>query len=162
MKRFNSLMCILIFCCACEVKQTSTPKESIHPTANGNLSETVTSQPQKTTAPEMKESITDTNKIENSLNFTRSPQEIGFANSWDVEFGDVDGDGDLDAFVANSVQGSAGNTLWLNDGSGSFSPIDQDLGYGQSISLGDLDDDGDLDALVTNWWGGRNQHLVDQ
>ena len=46
-----------------------------------------------------------------------SGQSLGSSTSRDVSLGDVDGDGDLDAFVANQFQG---NRVWLNDGSGSF------------------------------------------
>ena len=36
-----------------------------------------------------------------SAGFFASPQVFGFAHSQDVALGDIDGDGDLDAFVAN-------------------------------------------------------------
>ena len=64
--------------------------------------------------------------------------------------GDVDGDGDLDAFVANWGQP---NTVWLNNGFGFFADSTQSLGTSQSsgISLGDVDGDGDLDAFVANY-----------
>ena len=43
---------------------------------------------------------------------------LGGGNSQDVALGDLDGDGDLDAVVANfSGQSQA---IWTNDGSGSF------------------------------------------
>jgi len=63
--------------------------------------------------------------------------------------GDLDGDGDLDAFVVNSVQA---NRVWLNNGSGVFSDSGQALGpsSGYGVSLADLDGDGDLDAFTAN------------
>ena len=43
--------------------------------------------------------------------FTDSGQSLGSANSFSVALGDLDGDGDLDAFVAN--YSSTANTVWL-------------------------------------------------
>lgn len=62
----------------------------------------------------------------------------------------MDGDGDLDAFVANDM---APDQIWVNDGAGLFSspsPIMGSGGAGRSAALGDLDGDGDLDAWVAN------------
>ncbi len=74
---------------------------------------------------------------------------LGNYSSAEVALGDVDGDGDLDAFVASD---SEANQVWLNDGSGSFSLSGNSLGgsYSQDVSLGDLDGDGDLDSFVAN------------
>jgi len=62
----------------------------------------------------------------------------------------IDGDGDLDAVVANDNQA---NRVWLNNGSGTFSASGNDLGDSVSlgVSLGDVDGDGDLDAVVANY-----------
>ncbi len=94
-----------------------------------------------------------------SLSFIDSGQRLGAANSWDVALGDLDGDGDLDAFVANSAQGKAKNAVWINDGQGSFTRSEQTPGYGQGVTLGDLDDDGDLDAVVTHWSENKNSAI---
>ena len=56
--------------------------------------------------------------------FTDSSQSLGSSESLGVELGDVDGDGDLDAFVANDGQ----NEVWLNDGNGNFTESSQSLG----------------------------------
>ncbi|MFC2072848.1 FG-GAP-like repeat-containing protein, partial [Chloroflexota bacterium] len=82
-------------------------------------------------------------------NFEDSGQSLGSSSSSGVSLGDVDGDGDLDAFVANYTQA---NRLWLNDGSGSFADSGQSLGSSGSygVSLGDIDGDSDLDAFVAN------------
>ncbi|MCP4415219.1 MAG: hypothetical protein GY805_01260 [Chloroflexi bacterium] len=82
--------------------------------------------------------------------FSDSGQALGNSNSFGVVLGDLDGDNDLDAFVANTV--SHANKVWLNDGDGTFSDSGQNLGNSDSygIVLGDLDDDGDLDAFVGN------------
>ncbi len=57
--------------------------------------------------------------------FTDSGQALGSSNSQSVALGDLDGDGDLDAMVANSFQA---NTVWTNDGSGTFTKTGQPLG----------------------------------
>ena len=83
------------------------------------------------------------------IEFVDSGQALGNSNSQSVALGDLDGDGDLDAMVANFNQPS---TVWTNDGTGTFTDSGQALGDSQSrsVSLGDLDGDGDLDAMVAN------------
>jgi hypothetical protein len=74
---------------------------------------------------------------------------FGKYNSFGVALGDLDGDGDLDAFVANYGEP---NKVYFNDGLGIFSDAGQSLGLDNSydVGLGDLDGDGDLDAFVVN------------
>jgi hypothetical protein len=96
--------------------------------------------------------------------FQDSGQSLGSASSRDVALGDLDGDGDLDAFVAEA----GANSVWLNQGgaqggaAGVFSEAGS-LGsaFSEGVALGDLDGDGDLDAFVANsdgpdrvWLGG--------
>jgi len=78
-------------------------------------------------------------------------QLLGDSLSTSVALGDLDGDGDLDAFVANSNYGP--NEVWLNDGTGIFTDSGQLLGESSSndVALGDVDGDGDLDAFVANF-----------
>jgi hypothetical protein len=85
--------------------------------------------------------------------FTDSGQRLGRSNSKAVALGDLDGDGDLDAFVGN---GKA-DEVWINTGGaqsgtpGVFSDSGQRLGSSHTIAvlLVDLDGDGDLDAITT-------------
>jgi hypothetical protein len=69
--------------------------------------------------------------------FSGSDATADTRSSRGVALGDLDGDGDLDAFVANYHV----NRVYLNDGSGSFSgsdaTADAHLSYG--VALGDLD-----------------------
>ena len=66
-----------------------------------------------------------------------------------VALGDVDGDGDLDAFTA--VNSQISNRLFLNDGTGVFTDSGQEIGQvggNVDVELGDVDADGDLDAVI--------------
>ena len=80
--------------------------------------------------------------------FGHSGQNLGTQKTFDAALGDLDGNGELDAFVVNL---SEGNSVWLNNG-GKFTDAEQALGDHASadVSLGDLDRDGDLDAFVAN------------
>jgi len=81
--------------------------------------------------------------------FIDSGQALSSSLNYGLDPGDVDGDGDLDAFVANYNQP---NKVWLNNGTGTFTDSGQALGSSTSndLALGDLDGDGDLDAFVAN------------
>lgn len=87
--------------------------------------------------------------------FTDSNQRLGFTNAYSVALGDLDVDGDLDAFIANSSHRGANpaDKVWLNDGKGGFFDSGQSLGtfYSLTVALGDLDHDGDLDAFTGSW-----------
>jgi hypothetical protein len=88
-------------------------------------------------------------------NFTDSGQRLGRSNGRSVELGDVDGDGDVDAAVANGTTlfgiAKQPNVIWLNDGSGILA-ASQELGNSATtaVALGDIDKDGDVDAIFSN------------
>ncbi|MCP4540894.1 MAG: DUF11 domain-containing protein, partial [Chloroflexi bacterium] len=81
-----------------------------------------------------------------------SPTFGGAYPSSDVSLGDLDGDGNLDAVVANDLDRP--QEVYLNDGSGRFfaHPVTSTFGTGnsQALALGDLDSDGDLDVMIVN------------
>ncbi len=65
---------------------------------------------------------------------------------------DFDNDGDVDLYVCNDQ--SDQNTMYINNGNGTFSkpesPLSEDLGNSYSQAWSDFDNDGDLDVLVGN------------
>ncbi len=76
-------------------------------------------------------------------------EEASYGGIW----GDYDSDGDLDLFVAN--QWSQYNSLYNNNGDGSFTkittgPVVETGSDSYGGSWGDYDNDGDLDLFVTN------------
>ena len=87
------------------------------------------------------------------LRYVDTQQRLGNAFSFGVSLHDFDGDGDLDAFVANSNICGAANEVWWNDGRGRFADSGQRLGWENSweVALGDFDGDGDMDAFVPNY-----------
>jgi len=84
--------------------------------------------------------------------FSDSGQVLGTGFTNDVALGDVDGDGDVDAFVANS---EGPTLLFVNQGGlqggveGIFVDSGQALGNDGGFVLGDVDGDGDVDALIS-------------
>jgi hypothetical protein len=64
-----------------------------------------------------------------------------------IAAGDLDGDGDLDLYLARS--GNQADEVWFNNGQGIFTRSAQFLGAGDSITaaMADLDGDGDLDVV---------------
>lgn len=93
--------------------------------------------------------------------FSDSGQLLGRSEDLAVALGDLDGDGDLDAFFG----GVAADTVWLNDGAGTFSDSGQILGQSETrqVQLFDLDGDGDLDAFCAGpgaWQVWLNQRGV--
>ena len=69
-----------------------------------------------------------------------------------VTLGDLDGDGDLDACVANASSNNV--SVLLNLGGGTFAPTSPPTfavgNFPGSVTIGDLDGDGDLDAMTSN------------
>ena len=79
-----------------------------------------------------------------------------------VALADLDGDGDLDAYLVQSGRVDrtlaaefSANRLYMNSGDGYFEEVEGasgagDRGYGMGVAAGDYDNDGDIDLYVTN------------
>jgi hypothetical protein len=83
-------------------------------------------------------------------NFLDSGQALGNGYSIGCALGDLDKDGDLDAYVSNYHEFfGEPDEVWLNDGAGIFT-LHQSVGNSESgyVDLGDLEGDGDLDVLI--------------
>ncbi|SVD89414.1 uncharacterized protein METZ01_LOCUS442268, partial [marine metagenome] len=96
-----------------------------------------------------------------SGSFTDSGQNLNqggsYNNSSGVDLADLDGDGDLDALVANEYDYSK---VWLNNGAGVFSYTSQNIDHGHysyDVELADFDGDGDMDAFFANYHGQSNR-----
>jgi large repetitive protein len=77
-----------------------------------------------------------------------------------VALGDVDGDGDLDAYLGRFGQ----DRLYLNGGTGVFTDVTAVnlpaiLDTTRAVALGDVDGDGDLDAFAGNSWVNAQNRL---
>jgi large repetitive protein len=80
------------------------------------------------------------------LSFIKDGQ-YGYAVTFQVTLGDLDGDGDLDAVFSNTHSRSE---VWMNDGAGGFRNAYKNIGNeAHGVGIGDLDGDGDLDLLLT-------------
>lgn len=81
--------------------------------------------------------------------FALSGQTFEAGGGISVALGDLDADGDLDAFVGAA---RTGQSLLLNDGAGRFTATGQTVGAGftRMIAIGDLDGDEDLDVYLSN------------
>lgn len=81
------------------------------------------------------------------VTFVDSGQSLGQGVSFSPTLGDIDGDSDLDLFIANYWTACK---VWKNDGSGYFTNTGQNFGTtsGHGVDLGDLDGDGDADAFL--------------
>ena len=80
-----------------------------------------------------------------------------------VAFADVDGDGDVDGYVANDF---AFNRLFRNRGDGTFEDVTgatgaADAGMGMGVTWADLDGDGDLDCYVSNMFSSVGHWIFD-
>ncbi len=86
-------------------------------------------------------------------------------NSFSSAWSDIDNDGDLDLFVTNAFASGTRlkNNLYLNDGHGEFTAVDEgvvvtDAGWSYGCAFGDYDNDGFQDlAVATTRFDGKDE-----
>jgi enediyne biosynthesis protein E4 len=95
----------------------------------------------------------------NLIRFTDAGFNVG-RNTVAASFADIDGDGDIDAFLSHwdFVQGAEEQHVWFNDGSGYFSPAPAayrmpgafgERDYSFTANFSDLNKDGHTDLLLS-------------
>lgn len=84
------------------------------------------------------------------IQFQLSPRAVGGGHSEGVALADLNGDGYIDAFIA---QANAPNEIWFGSGNGHFDNSNQALGnaYTRGAAVADFDGDSDIDAFVANY-----------
>jgi len=92
---------------------------------------------------------------------TTGPVVTTPSDSRSVNWADVNGDGFEDLFISNGPAGGQNNSLFLNNGDGTFQavtndPLVQDGSPSDGATFADMDNDGDLDAFVVTWYGAIN------
>lgn len=93
---------------------------------------------------------------------TTGPLVTSGLSTMSASWGDIDNDGDLDVFVANSgFFEEQPNLLFKNNGNGTFTEITPSTflsnpGCSYGSSMGDIDNDGDLDLAVANGYCNGN------
>ncbi|MFC1547220.1 FG-GAP-like repeat-containing protein, partial [Candidatus Neomarinimicrobiota bacterium] len=92
---------------------------------------------------------------------TTGPLSTDEGRSRGAAWGDIDNDGDLDLFVANTYEN---NFLYTNNGDGSYTkvtsgPVVTDGATSVGGAWGDYDNDGYLDLFVANCCGGNDNFL---
>nr|NQU94077.1 VCBS repeat-containing protein [Bacteroidota bacterium] len=79
------------------------------------------------------------NTVKAQVSFITNGQSIQATNSWDIKLVDINGDGNLDAYL--------GGKTWLNNGNGNISETNLSFGSGIFASFGDLNGDGFVDVV---------------
>ena len=87
-----------------------------------------------------------------------------YRNTYATVLSDLDGDGDLDAYLANDF---SPNLLARNDGGWVFTDVTEasgtaDFGFGMGAGAGDADGDGQMDLLVSNMFSKAGRRITEE
>lgn len=90
-----------------------------------------------------------------------SPVSTQLSDSRSVNFIDFNNDGWEDIFISNGLKGGQQDLLYLNDGTGNFTPItNQDIvqiaNPSDGASFADYNNDGHIDGMVSSWYGSED------
>ena len=95
-----------------------------------------------------------------SSGLNQNNRKFSLGAMWD----DLDGDGDMDLYVANDF---GRNNLYVNDGKGNF--VDEgiargadDIGAAMGVSVADANLDGNMDILITNMFSSAGRRIATQ
>lgn len=109
-------------------------------------------------------SLLVTGNSSNAQSFTKittSPVSTTIGDSRSVNWIDVNNDGLIDLMITNGPAGGQDNFLYINNGSGNFTPVTgdpivSDFAPSDGATWADYDNDGDADAFVVNWYNVNN------
>ncbi len=113
-----------------------------------------------------------TDQTEAPENSNKAVSSLLSIESNDLALGDLDGDGDIDAWITGRIDfeinsdffiNLLSNRILLNDGNGQFVLKDQtnEAAAADHVALGDIDADGDLDAVLTSTSRGTELRVND-
>ncbi|MGN7612997.1 FG-GAP-like repeat-containing protein, partial [Magnetococcales bacterium HHB-1] len=96
----------------------------------------------------------------NTVTMVAQESDLGNSSSRAIALEDLNGDNQIDAFIANNPEG---NTVWLSNNQNTLIDSGQSLGNSDSrgLALGDIDGNNTIDAIIANYNAGNKIWLND-